>query len=606
MRIPCLIAFVVAAVACDPAQAPSESPSANELSALQAALVEDDEGAIFLAPSSGIQPAFGDLVVTSNPTVTVVRLGVDEQVVADFVRDPGASPERHIKLVLQEDQSDDDFDFNPVGYFQAKWVTTPATAAGRYRLRVSVPDGRVVGHVDVVLAATKQQLKNADLADAFGFVLGKVVKLRFRIEAATVDQDGDGVLDWGDNCPEVPNPDQADVDDDGVGDVCQPNDPCAILNGGCNQFASCTPTGPDTRTCTCFPGFVGTGVGSDCVSDNPCETSNGGCSVWATCTQTGPGARTCECLPNYTGNGVLCSPLNLCEIVNGGCNQFASCTPTGPGTRTCECFPGFVGTGVASDCVSDNPCETSNGGCSASATCTQTGPGARTCECLPNYTGNGVLCSPLNLCEILNGGCNQFASCTPTGPGTRTCECFAGFVGSGVGSDCAPIDTCSLPPSVGQCGSAVARWYFDVATGGCEQFVWSGCGGNDNNFESREACGATCNDPCDCPAPGNEPVCGVNGLTYPSACLAACNGVAVHYEGECGLGMPICALPKDSGPCSAHLAHWYFDTSSMSCKPFTYSGCGGNANNFASEAACSFMCSPQAPCPPGQQGCLPQ
>ncbi|WP_245693411.1 thrombospondin type 3 repeat-containing protein [Deferrisoma camini] len=35
------------------------------------------------------------------------------------------------------------------------------------------------------------------------------------------DTDGDGILDEQDNCPMVPNPDQADVDMDGVGDACQ-------------------------------------------------------------------------------------------------------------------------------------------------------------------------------------------------------------------------------------------------------------------------------------------------------------------------------------------------------------------------------------------------
>ena len=34
------------------------------------------------------------------------------------------------------------------------------------------------------------------------------------------DQDGDGVLDGEDNCPEVNNPDQEDTDGDGIGDVC--------------------------------------------------------------------------------------------------------------------------------------------------------------------------------------------------------------------------------------------------------------------------------------------------------------------------------------------------------------------------------------------------
>ena len=37
------------------------------------------------------------------------------------------------------------------------------------------------------------------------------------------DGDGDGECDGGDNCPDVPNPDQADGDGDGRGDACDPS-----------------------------------------------------------------------------------------------------------------------------------------------------------------------------------------------------------------------------------------------------------------------------------------------------------------------------------------------------------------------------------------------
>ncbi|MCP4631845.1 MAG: SMP-30/gluconolactonase/LRE family protein [candidate division Zixibacteria bacterium] len=41
------------------------------------------------------------------------------------------------------------------------------------------------------------------------------------------DNDGDNVLDFRDNCPNVSNPDQSDIDEDGDGDLCDncPNDP---------------------------------------------------------------------------------------------------------------------------------------------------------------------------------------------------------------------------------------------------------------------------------------------------------------------------------------------------------------------------------------------
>jgi hypothetical protein len=38
-----------------------------------------------------------------------------------------------------------------------------------------------------------------------------------------MDQDGDGVCDLRDNCPEAHNPDHRDFDRDGAGDACDPD-----------------------------------------------------------------------------------------------------------------------------------------------------------------------------------------------------------------------------------------------------------------------------------------------------------------------------------------------------------------------------------------------
>lgn len=106
--------------------------------------------------------------------------------------------------------------------------------------------------------------------------------------------------------------------------------------------------------------------------------------------------------------------------------------------------------------------------------------------------------------------------------------------------------TCTLPADVGPCDAVVPRWYHDVATSTCTEFIWGGCGGNANNFESQLECEQTCPD--------------------------------------------VCSLPADVGPCDGVFPRWYFDAEEGDCKEFIWGGCDGNQNNFRSQAACDARC----------------
>ncbi|KAB0405050.1 hypothetical protein E2I00_012259, partial [Balaenoptera physalus] len=44
----------------------------------------------------------------------------------------------------------------------------------------------------------------------------------------------------------------------------------------------------------------------------------------------------------------------------------------------------------------------------------------------------------------------------------------------------------------GPCRAVMPRWYFDLSKGKCVRFIYGGCGGNRNNFESEEYCMAVC------------------------------------------------------------------------------------------------------------------
>ena len=49
-----------------------------------------------------------------------------------------------------------------------------------------------------------------------------------------------------------------------------------------------------------------------------------------------------------------------------------------------------------------------------------------------------------------------------------------------------------MEKEVGKCKALFPRWYYDNSLNECQEFVFGGCGGNKNNFESKAACLQKC------------------------------------------------------------------------------------------------------------------
>lgn len=63
---------------------------------------------------------------------------------------------------------------------------------------------------------------------------------------------------------------------------------------------------------------------------------------------------------------------------------------------------------------------------------------------------------------------------------------------SSTGGQEAAGDVCSQPPQPGPCRAHRTRFYYNTETRQCEEFVFGGCRGNGNNFDTAAACAAAC------------------------------------------------------------------------------------------------------------------
>ncbi|KAK3532401.1 hypothetical protein QTP86_016698 [Hemibagrus guttatus] len=59
----------------------------------------------------------------------------------------------------------------------------------------------------------------------------------------------------------------------------------------------------------------------------------------------------------------------------------------------------------------------------------------------------------------------------------------------------------------------------------------------------------------------------------------------------------ICRLPKEEGLCFGISRRYFFNMTTMQCEVFSYGGCGGNNNNFQDRTSCMEYCRPSKPGP---------
>ncbi|CAF0753758.1 unnamed protein product [Didymodactylos carnosus] len=198
---------------------------------------------------------------------------------------------------------------------------------------------------------------------------------------------------------------------------------------------------------------------------------------------------------------------------------------------------------------------------------------------------------------------------------------------SSVNSVCVqPLDqgyTCNISSTSTTTASPVSKYYFEPLQQKCISFLFHGCGGNENRFDSEQECKENCSssmpklikesvhttgevlDVCDEPkvigtcsnttkrwyyddtvgycVEFDYSGCDGNRNNFPDrmVCIDACEKQKRHA---------ICHQTKVVGPCQEHMIRWFFDSETKTCQTFTFGGCLGNRNNFENFDKCRYMC----------------
>uniref|UniRef100_A0A914VFR5 BPTI/Kunitz inhibitor domain-containing protein n=1 Tax=Plectus sambesii TaxID=2011161 RepID=A0A914VFR5_9BILA len=166
----------------------------------------------------------------------------------------------------------------------------------------------------------------------------------------------------------------------------------------------------------------------------------------------------------------------------------------------------------------------------------------------------------------------------------------------------------------GRAGSPTQKFFYDTRYGVCQPFMYQGCNGNDNRFDTVEKCRTTCaNAPstgvagaagisvaatnkspnATCPG-GAAPFMVVKGV--PAVCRASrdcSNGYGCSKGACCPNKVATCSMKYDAGNFGTGgkmTPMYYYNPDYKACMLFTYFGYGGNANNFLTYNDCIDFC----------------
>jgi len=142
------------------------------------------------------------------------------------------------------------------------------------------------------------------------------------------------------------------------------------------------------------------------------------------------------------------------------------------------------------------------------------------------------------------------------------------------------ISRCLHAPDAGPCQERLTRYYYE--DGQCKRFEYGGCAGNSNNFFTQLECQRKC---------VQEPFSDrMRSSEENFSSDVSLNNQDIRMDISRRGTEDICSLPEQSGDCDEVLSRYRWDTQQQQCIKFSWSGCGGNNNNFASKEKCNNRC----------------
>ncbi|XP_050439361.1 papilin isoform X2 [Adelges cooleyi] len=368
------------------------------------------------------------------------------------------------------------------------------------------------------------------------------------------------------------------------------------------DFDNCTLNGNDTD---CLPACANTTFG--CCDDNStaahgpnkegcCLDTQYGCCPDNIVSADGPNLQGCGC--TYTPFG--CCPDNT-TTARGPNNDGCGCQYTEH-----KCCPDKF-TPASGPQYQGCPCHTYQFGCCPDGVSRAMGPNLQGCGCENSQFGCcGDNKTPAQdaskncSCEASRFGCCLDGVTEARGENFEGCSAKPAVPGA----------NCKEPKDRGSCSEFTVKWFFDTEYGGCSRFWYGGCNGNNNRFKTQEECKAVCVEPTGrdvCYLPKSVGPC--EGY-YPTwyydsdrkqcaqfiygGCLGNNNKFQTREECEHICVIPdtldACEQPLTTGPCQGNYTRWFYDKTTRTCSEFNYGGCKGNKNNFMSKESCAHKC----------------